>query len=356
MMHFVLFLFLFFADYCTAKSKRFIDRKNQAVDIFYQLTGFQGPYTFTCLKSRNNKPFVCKVDYSDRSYVVRFIEDFSDAPRIDEIALHQYAHEHGFGPEVLYSNVDDGIIIMEYFTQPEILTVDKAQQIDLLVDCVKKIHKSTLVCRRQNRFTTNCLEHFSYMINKKTPLNLLSFRESLQFLEACIDMTVQPVFVHGDLHRFNVFFCGDSYKAIDFESGHYDHPYVDLARLAVFFGFDNQEELYFLEQYWNRPVTQQDLIQFTIFKLFHLASLALWMLETLEDNFIGKIAFEKMFYIKSFKAYLEDPIFSDPTELSKENHHGLRYSVAIAVLKEAEKLLAFLQDKFKASATFYMKI
>jgi len=65
-------------------------------------------------------------------------------------------------------------------------------------------------------------------------INLSSFQNSLKFLEYCIYKRVKLVLVHGDLHRFNIFFCNNAYKLIDFEAAHYDDPYVDLAHLAVF--------------------------------------------------------------------------------------------------------------------------
>lgn len=338
----IVFFLISFFNYCFAKPIQLIDKKNQTIDILYRLTGYEGPYTFECLKWRGKKPFIYKVNYADKSCIVRFNEDFFKPARIDEIAFHHYAQEQGFGPEILYANADVGIIIMEYFTetQDQVELLDTHKQMDRLIACIKKIHVTEgFVCRPQDSFVSNILKRFSYMLEHNVyGFNLISFKESLRFLQCCIDSDIKPVLVHGDLHRFNIFLCNDAIKLIDFEAVHYDHPYVDLAHLAVFFGFDEKEEIYLLEQFLNRQATGHDIVQFTIFKIFVLAKLVLWMFETLDNDFINSSNFQQMFYVKPLTEFLKDPVeTANPVWC---------YRVGICALKEAEKLLAFLQNAF----------
>jgi thiamine kinase-like enzyme len=338
----VFFIVLLLAvDSLFARPIQLIDRKNRTIDILNQLTGYQGPYTFDCLKWRGGKPFVYKVEYANKACIVRFNQDYYKPARVDEIAVHRYAQAQGFGPEVIYADEDEGIIVMEFLsgTQP-IKAFDRKKQIDLLIELVKKIHVSRLVCRPKDSFVVNVFDWLSHALKKNHyGINLFAFQESLKFLEQCIDLSVKPVFVHGDLTCDNIFLCGDSYKAIDFEGACYDHPYVDLARLAVFFGFDQSEETYFLQRYWNREIIQQDLYQFAIFKLFNLASFVLGILETLDDDFLESKEYQEMFYVKPLTDFLQDPI--------EDKVPAWRYRAAILALKEAEKLLVFLQDSFK---------
>lgn len=339
---FVLFFLIYFFNCCFAKPIQLIDKKNQTIDILHKLTGYAGPYTFECLKWRGKKPFVYKVDYAGKSCIVRFNEDFFKPGRIDEVAFHYYAQEQGFGPEVMYADANVGIIIMEYFTetqnQEELLDTNK--QIDRLVACIKKIHVTEgFMCRPQDSFVSNILKRFSYMLEHNVyGFNLVSFQESLRFLQCCIDTGIKPVLVHGDLHRFNIFLCNDAVKLIDFEAVHYDHPYVDLAHLAIFFGLDNKEELYLLEQYLNRQVTDHDIVQFAIFKTFVLAKLVLWMFESLNQDFVNTVEYEHMFYAKPLIEFLKDPI--------DDTNPAWRYRAGVCALKEAEKLLIFLQHSF----------
>lgn len=338
-MVFILFFLLSFFS-LFSRPLRLIDRRNQAVDILYQVTGFEGPYTFTCLKGRNEEPFILKVDGHDKSYVVRFIEKFCTAARSDEIAFCRYASQHQCGPEVLYANEDNGVIVMEYFDEARnAVNHNDSAHIDLLVECVKKIHSSNLNCRQRDRFTeAEGINRFSYMLeNNVYGIDLLSLQGSLKFLAQCIDWSIAPVFVHGDLHRWNIFFCGDSYKAIDFESGRYDHPYVDLARIAVCFGFSDDEERYLLERYWQRPITSHDWQQFTIFKVFNLANIALWMLETLPNDFI-KAEGQNFVHVKPLSEFVKAPLMQESAVW--------RYRVAITMIKEAQKLLGQLQQNF----------
>ncbi len=197
-------------------------------------------------------------------------------------------------------------------------------------------------CRLTTSFVTDVLNRFSRRLDRNCfRFNLSPLYESLKFLEHCIDTTIKPVFVHGDLHRHNVFFYKDAWKAIDFETGHYDHPYVDLACLALDFCPNKATELYVLEQYLNRPVNNHDWVQFTIFKLFNVTSFALWMLELLGDDFLDESC-DEMFYVKPLAQFLRDPMENKNSAQSSQ----WRYRAIIAALKEAEYLLVFLQTCF----------
>ncbi len=341
---FVLFFLISFFNYCFAKPIKLIDKRSQIVDILFGITGYEGPYTFNVLKSQDKEPLIYKVDYANKSCIVRFNEKFFTPGRMNEIAFHQYAEKEGFGPEVIYSDAQAGIIIMEYLTpsQYDKVSLDRYKQIDLLLSCVKKIHEIStdefVVRRQQDVFTSIINKRFSYVLkqNKLCGMNLIPLKELLAFFESCIDTNVAPVLVHGDLHRLNIFFYDEKIKLIDFETVRYDHPYVDLAHLAVFFGCDKQEEKYLLEQYWNRQISQHDLFQFAIFKAFVCAKFAFWMLEIADKNSIQ--AQQNVFYVKPLTEFLND-VFED-------KNPEWCYRAGICALKEAEKLLIFLRNAF----------
>jgi len=105
------------------------------------------PYEFDCLKRFQSKPFLYKIDYHNKSYVARFNED----DWIDEINFHYYAQQEGFGPNLVYANKDDGLIIMEYFQNEEFVG-DNINQIDLLLECLNKVHPGTFTCRPRESF------------------------------------------------------------------------------------------------------------------------------------------------------------------------------------------------------------
>lgn len=311
-------LLMLFGSLCAYNSVEFLDRKNQVIDILYQLTGNVGPYSSALLKSYRGIPKVYQFTCDNKHYVARFLDYDTQEGSCREIAIQHEAAKHGWGPSIMYSNPESNVIIMELLQSP-LQWKDQYNNdafINHFVNCMHTIHATTdIVIGTRVSFVKQIANRLERALCNKSwfidHFQLNSLQGMLTFFQGCIDKTTKPVFVHGDLHNGNMFFVDDKYVCIDFEACKYDNPYVDLAHIAVCYGLDRSNEIKLLSQYWGRQITDNDYAQFLIFKLFVLVKFGCYCLEGFDFKKGNLGHMQEDFYIPHITLFAKNFVVPD---------------------------------------------
>jgi thiamine kinase-like enzyme len=307
-----------------------LDYKNYVVDILYKQCGITSPVTFVPIK----EPHIHQIIFDNKSYIVRFNEEYNIFVRTIESALHIYAAEKGFGPKILFTDPEKQIVIMEKLEAPAIIPSNVDAFLPNLVKSMHLMHQAPITGRQIPTFATNILNRImSLGERQRRGINLLHVYASLFRFTSLFNNKDEEVFVHGDLNPFNIFITENRCIFIDFETPHLDNVFVDLAHVALFYHMNKEQEASFLKLYFNREIHTIDFVKLTAMKCFVCAKLICWMLESVSPYETEKdiLDLSSLQYIPSLHNFLiENPNMNDPE---------LRYKIAIGAIKELEELL-----------------
>lgn len=311
-----------------------LDPKNQILDALYNELHIEKSVTFIPIK-----PNIYELIVNDKtSYIVRLNEEYNMFARTIECNLHIYAAEKGFGPHIFYHNPEKHIIIMEKLEAKELIPSDINNCLPALVEALHPMHKAPIESRQIPYFTSNTIKRIYNLGLNTNPrqLNTLAIYGNLLRLEKLF-ANDQQVMVHNDLHPFNIFFDGNIFKFIDFETPHFDTPFVDLAHVALFYCMNEKQEKHLLELYFNRKITLLDHIKLTAMKCFVCSKLICWMLQSLPadtKNNNDNLDLSTLEYTPPLHIFLKHGCDMDNPKW--------RYKAAISAVKTFEDLIAHI--------------
>lgn len=211
-----------------------------------------------------------KVTTDNQKYVVRFLKHKSKEERIREIAILKIASANKYGPQVYFTDVDQGVIIMEFLQQQPIMhqQVQTPSLCEQLAKLLQKIHQGPRFEVIKERDVLNAVPAIIKDLQQKNCKNIPL--EKLNNIVMAICQAVAPhvmsVPCHNDLHPSNLIFLGDRFKAIDYERAAQADPYFDLAMVAYVFCETPQDEDVLLSTYLNRQPTGVECAKLYLFK------------------------------------------------------------------------------------------
>jgi len=272
------------AFFCACTTQK-ID-ENYARNFVKKTLSLPEPVTAKILTGGFSGASLFTVTANGKKYVVRFFPHKTQKDRQKEIWCLNSASKGGYGPRVYFTDVDQGVIIMEYL-QHQKITREQRMSPKLyrdLAHLLQKIHQGP-----QFAETINIFDRIEEYIQKNKilaqeqqvgtiPLNkLLHILTAIR--HACAShMTVAPC--HNDLHPSNMIFLGNTIKVIDYETAAQSDPFFDVATVAIYNSFFNAKlEHTLFSTYLEREPTPEETAQLYLMKQAALISYAMSFLK-----------------------------------------------------------------------------
>lgn len=210
---------------------------------------------------------------ASHSCVIRYINKENPLEKRErEIAIAQYASDMGFGPHILFSDAESGIIVMECL---DTIRPSKSlfgalkwnEEIGRTIGLLHKGPKQSVRNRSMFNQTRQLLNDPNAAIcDTFFPLDFLdSILKECKTVFASIGND-QYVCSHGDLHPGNLLYTAKGFRIIDYESVANDSLYVDLAAMAIQNRSNTKKDIALLKGYFNRMPTDSEFACLSIMK------------------------------------------------------------------------------------------
>ena len=227
-------------------------------------------------------------------FVVRLGDDIPEhlVSRSNELIASKAASEANIGPKIIYS--DKGILVLEYIESTTLTAKDVRDKINLIIPVLKKIHLEI----PKNIFGQSLIFWVFHVIrnyekflkdNKSSYTNLLP---DLLSQSAMLEKNSSPyeiVFGHNDLLPGNFLDDGSRLWVIDWEYAGFNTPLFDLGGLASNCDFSQKEEIYLLENYFEKKIDDKLLLQYNSLKCSSLLRETMW---SMVSELTSKIDFD----------------------------------------------------------------
>ena len=219
----------------------------------------------------------------ETQYVVRIGEDIPvhQVMRFNELAASQAAFSAGISPEVIYHEV--GILVLQYI-QSETLTAERVRaqpMLERILPLIKSCHQEL-----PKHFRGAALIFWVFHVIRDYASTLKEGQgqyqsllpellEVAQVLEQASNPT-QIVFGHNDLLPANILDDGSRLWLIDWDYAGFNSPLFDLGGLASNNGFSYKQEVWMLENYFEKPINDLLLRQYQAMKCASLLRETMW--------------------------------------------------------------------------------
>jgi len=200
--------------------------------------------------------------YADKErYLLRKFK-LQDRDRTLEYEVQKLAYQHGLAAQPYYLNLEEGFMICEYLDGKHKTDLSKAE-ITLFAQQLKMLHSIKI---------------------DQSPLDVKSefptLTKELEEAFAYIDTTLlETVLCHNDLNPLNCIFSKDGLMFIDWEFSGVNDRYFDMASVSVEFSFDNNDEINFMDLYFENE--KWDKKKLNAYKVIYTALCQQWFKDNL---------------------------------------------------------------------------
>ena len=185
------------------------------------------------------------------------------------------------GPQVLGVSPDSRVTRLEYFSGGT-LNPNASLPLSLIADCLRKLHSVGLPpqIRGEQESTSFARMHRQYKqvcdLYGSLPEAIGRMYASICDLEAMLDTYSTKALCHLDLHCHNIMWHEGSLYAIDYGMAGPDHPYFDLANVAMYLDLQEHEELTLLYKYEEGAVPERKLKEYGYFRPLAYVGKIMW--------------------------------------------------------------------------------
>jgi thiamine kinase-like enzyme len=186
---------------------------------------------------------------NDGAYVLRLDAAHTDAfnlDRVSEVATLKRAAAAGLAPEVIYTDVESGILLNRYVSGRtwEVTDLDDDANIELLVDLLRKVHE---LPASGEKFDPHAVA-WRYTRNLEGRHGLHAFALRCKQVIANMPRSGEFVCCHNDVIAENI--IGDTtLKLVDWEYACDNDPLFDLASLIGFHNLADERRALLLNAY-----------------------------------------------------------------------------------------------------------
>ena len=179
-----------------------------------------------------SKIFIC--NFNNIKSIIRFDLSLVSKLKIDrsnEINILEEISYLNLAPNILYTNLNKGILIWEYIPGSEISITKKNHDI-ILIDLgrvLKKVHQFKLTKKNTKEFNQSISFYKNLLSNS---LDQKIINKGLTLYNEIMDDNLPNVFSHNDLNKSNLL-ISNKIHFLDWEYASMNHPYFDIASLVV---------------------------------------------------------------------------------------------------------------------------
>lgn len=243
---------------------------------------WSGPVTFTPLGGGITNVNVLADDGVHR-YAVRLGDDIPihHVMRFNELAASRAAHAAGISPAVIH--YQPGILVLDYVDGRTLEADDIADvaMLERILPLIVRCHRDIPGHLRGPAlifWVFHVVRDYAATLESGNsgygPLlpDLLAAAEQLEATVSPVDL----VFGHNDLLAANFLDDGDRLWLIDWDYAGFNSPLFDIGGLASNNGLDSAQEIWLLENYFERPVQDSLLRRYLAMKCASLLRESLW--------------------------------------------------------------------------------
>lgn len=237
---------------------------------------------------------------SKSRYVVRIGEDIPvhQVMRFNELAASQAGYAAGISPRVIYHS--EGILVLDYIESQTLNAemVRDQSMLERILPLIKSCHREMpkhlrgamlmfWVFHVIHDYAATLVEGGSQYVTLLP--ELLSIAEDLEE----VSNPTEIVFGHNDLLPANFLDDGRRLWLIDWDYAGFNSPLFDLGGLASNNGLSEQQEIWLLENYFDKPVSDELLHQYQAMKCASLLRETMW---SMVSEIHSQIAFDYVAY------------------------------------------------------------
>ncbi|MDC0057045.1 phosphotransferase family protein [Alphaproteobacteria bacterium] len=235
---------------------------------------------------------------NQKKFVVRLGEDIPEhlISRSNEIIASKAAAEFNIGPKVVYNS--KGILVLKYIESIALSAENVKDKIDTIIPLIKKIHfemPKKIIGQSLIFWVFHVIRNYeNYLKNKKSPYTKLlpELLHKCEILEKK-SSPYEIVFGHNDLLPANFLDDGSRLWIIDWEYAGFNTPLFDLGGLASNNNFSQKQEIYLLENYFEKKINDEILLKYSALKCASLLRETMW---SMVSELTSKIDFDYKYY------------------------------------------------------------
>ena len=309
-----------------------------------------GPITVKILNGGYSGASIFTVSSDSKKYVVRFLEHKTKEARQNEIACLKIASQEGYGPHIYFSDVDQSVVIMDLLFNQDI-SLQQRQSDCLyiyLAQLLQKIHSGPKFGNYRNIFNDiqGCIKVVKKNLEAQNidSIPLAKIEKIIDILHDTLLSHLITTPCHNDLHPNNLMFCGDKFKAIDYEYASQEDPYYDIAEIALFYCFNPAHEKILLSTYLERQPSAKEEAKLYFMKQVALIYYAIFFLEINPEQLHKYEKLQVPLDIDFIKEIAEGKL-ENTTDVLKSAKFLINYIVANFESKKFSNALKILREK-----------
>ena len=214
-------------------------------------------------------------------YVVRLGKDIPEhlVSRSNELIASKAAAKCGLSPDVIYHS--EGILVLDFIKSKTLTNKDIKKNITKIIPIIKKIHKempNNVYGQSQIFWVFHVIHNYAKFLKDKNSQHI-KILDTLVKKSQQIENISSPfeiVFGHNDLLSANFLDDGSRIWVIDWEYAGYNTPLFDLGGLASNNNFEIKEEIFLLENYFEKKINDRLLLQYNSMKCASLLRETMW--------------------------------------------------------------------------------
>ena len=221
------------------------------------------------------------VEEHNKKYVVRLGNDIPEhlVSRSNELIVSKAASNAGISPKVIYHS--HGILVLDYIKSITLSSEGVRKNIKSIIPLIKKIHHEipkNLYGQSVIFWVFHVIRNYVKFLNdnKSLHIKILSDLISKSELLENNSSPYEIVFGHNDLLPANFLDDGSKIWIIDWEYAGFNTPLFDLGGLSSNNDFSYKEEIYLLENYFEKKINDKLLLQYNSLKCASLLRETMW--------------------------------------------------------------------------------
>ena len=240
------------------------------------------------------------VEENAKKFVVRLGDDIPEhlISRSNELAVSIAASEIGISPSVIYHR--KGILILDYIESSTLSSKEVKKNIKKIIPIIKKIHyeiPKKLYGQSLIFWVFHVIKNYAKFLNDNDS-KYIKLLTKLLFQSELLEKNSSPyeiVFCHNDLLPGNFLDDGSQLWIIDWEYAGFNSPLFDLGGLSSNNEFSFDEEIFLLENYFEKKLKDKILMQYHSLKCASLLRETMW---SMVSEITSKINFNYSDYTK----------------------------------------------------------